>query len=127
MPAVRMTRDSSTSKAPRSQNTSIHRACGRAGRQHRSRHQLDVAVAVVAVFDGHDVRTEKGCLAGELPRDGQRPRLVVDGQPVAALGLEGRDSGAEQFVRQPRRRLRVSVASSAARVAATVVAMPPAA
>ena len=38
-----------------------------AGRKHRTRHKLYVAFAVVPVIGGHDVGTEKRCLAGESP------------------------------------------------------------
>src|SRR6185295_16376534 len=58
----------------------------RARLEHRAGHQIDVAVAVVAELGGYHVCTQERRLQGELAGDPQRPRLVGDGQTVAALG-----------------------------------------
>ena len=60
------------------------------GLEHRTGDQVDVAGRVLGVLGGHDVRTEERRLVGELPRHGEAARLVEDGQPVAALDLDGR-------------------------------------
>ena len=72
-----------------SQKTSTHRACGAPassiGPVTRSRY----AGPVARVLGRHHVRAQEGGLGRELAGDPQRPRLVVDGQPVAALDLDG--------------------------------------
>jgi len=42
-----------------------------AGVKHLARHQLDVALSVIAVFGGHHMRTEKRGFTGELVSNGQ--------------------------------------------------------
>ena len=98
----------------------------RAGLQHRTGDQVDVRRAVVAELGGNDVRAEERRLVGDGLGDPQRAGLVVDGQPVAALALEGRDAGAQQLVGKPLRLLREVSRRRPARVAATVDAIPPA-
>ena len=61
----------------------------RRGLEHRAGHQLDVAGRVIGVLGRDDVRAEERGLVGELPRHCQAARLVVDGQPVAGLDLDG--------------------------------------
>ena len=66
-PACRIVLASSTSNAPRSQNTSIHLARGAQAAEHVARDQTDVVVAPVPVFGGNDVRAEKRGLAVARP------------------------------------------------------------
>ena len=113
-PACRIVRASSTSNAPRSQNTSIQRACGRHAASMSPATRLHVVVAAVAVLGGHHVRTEKRGLRGELAGDPQRPGFVGDGQAVPALGLERGDAAA-----------RSSSASRATLAASSLVGRPP--
>ena len=91
----------SASKAPRSQNTSTHRACGAQASSIGAGHQVDVLRRVVGVLLGHDVRAEERRLLGELPRHRQAARLVVDGQPVAALDLHRGGALPAHLVDQP--------------------------
>ena len=62
----------------------------RAGREHRPADEVEVGGAVVARLGRHDVGPEEGRLVGDLAGQPQRAHLVVDGQPVAALDLDGR-------------------------------------
>ena len=71
------------------------------------------------------MRAEEGGLGGELARDPQDARLVVDVEPVAALDLDGGGAERAHLGDEPARALARSSSSLAARVAATVVAMPP--
>ena len=95
IPACRMALASSTSKAPLSQNTSIHRASGahapasgrRPGRRSRCGRR-----------GTREARRERRGTSspGVNSRATRRARgLVGDGQAVAALGLEGRDAAAD--------------------------------
>ena len=54
----------------------------------------------------HQVRTEKGRVAGELAGDLEAPVLVAHVEPVARLDLERRDAGAARLVAAFRRSLR---------------------
>jgi hypothetical protein len=58
-------------------------------RQHRPGDELDVCRAVAGRLGRHHVRPQERRLLGELAGDAQRPRLVLDGQAVAALDLHG--------------------------------------
>lgn len=60
-----------------------------AGLQHRAGDQVDVPGGVVGVVGGHDVGAEVGDLVGVAGRDPQGAGLVLDGEAVAGLGLEG--------------------------------------
>ena len=100
MPAVRIARAWSASNAPRSQNTSIHRACGAHAASIVADDERDVVVCPSGELRGHDVRAEVGRLRGELRRDSQRTRLVGDGQPVSGLRLEGGDAARPQLAGQ---------------------------
>ena len=76
MPARRISRAWSASNAPRSQNTSIQRACGAQASSIVADDERDVVVGVVRELGGHDVGAEVGGLVGDLAREAQRPRLV---------------------------------------------------
>ena len=92
-PASSTARASSSVKACAecgSQKTSTQRACGAAAVEHRPGHQVEVCRSVAGVLGRHDVRAQEGRLGGELARDPQRPRLVLDGEAVATLDLDGR-------------------------------------
>ena len=66
---LRIARDSSTSKAPRSQKTSAHFDFGAQASSIASAHEVHVAVAVVAVLRRHDVGAEERDLVAELTGD----------------------------------------------------------
>lgn len=60
-----------------------------AGVEHRSGDQVDVVGRVVGVVRGDDVGAEVGDLLGVLGGDAQGAGLILDGEAVAGLGLEG--------------------------------------
>jgi len=93
--------------------------------EHRAADQVDVAGHVQRELGRHHVRTEVGDLRGDLGGERQRAFLVRDGQPVAGLALE-RVVPWASISSASRRRFARSAASDAARVARTVVMMPPA-
>src|SRR4051794_2583169 len=72
----------------------------RARVEHLAAHQVDVLVGFAGVFRRHDVSTEERHVVGELTRERQQPRLVVDVQAVPGLDLDVRGSRAERFVAQ---------------------------
>ena len=73
----------------------------RAGLQHRAGHQVDVRRGVVGVLRRDHVRAEEGGLVGDLPGDRERAGLVGDGEPVAALDLDGRGALPAHLVDEP--------------------------
>ncbi len=126
-PAASTARAWSTSKAPSSQNASTQRAYGAAASSIGPVTSVDVAGRVVGVLGRHDVRAQERGLVGELPGHRQAARLVVDGEAVAGLDLDGGGALAASSPATSRATWAVSCSSVAARVAATVVRMPPAA
>ncbi|MDH6189065.1 hypothetical protein M2168_002097 [Streptomyces sp. CZ24] len=62
---------------------------GRAGVEHGAGDQVHVARRVAGVLGGDDVRAEIGDLVGVGGGDAQGAGLVLDGEAVAGLGLEG--------------------------------------
>ena len=113
------------SNAPRSQNTSTHRACGAAAVEHLPAHQRDIVVGTARELGRHHVRAEEGGLGGELPRrpaaTGPR-RTVLSPYPLLISMVVVPWRSASWTSRAVPAR---SSSSVAVRVAATVVRMPP--
>ena len=74
----------------------------RAGLEHGADDEGDVGVGVVRELGGHDVGAEVGGLVGDLAREAERALLVRRREPVAGLGLEGRDAAATQLAGEAR-------------------------
>ena len=74
----------------------VRRAC----LEHRPAHERDVGRRVVGQLGWHHVRAQEGRLRGQRPRDRQRPCLVGDREPVAALDLDGRRALAQHLRHQ---------------------------
>ena len=73
----------------------------RAGVEHRAAHQVHVRSGVTLELGRDHVRAEVGHLVRGLGRQGHRPRLVLDRQPVPGLALEGGGALREHLRRQP--------------------------
>ena len=93
--------------------------------EHRSGHEIDIGRRVVGILRRHHMCAEEGRLVGEVARDRQRPRLIADRQPVATLDLDGRGALSQHLGDQPRDVGGQGLVAGA-RVAATVVRIPPA-
>ena len=96
----------SASKAPLLAERVDPAGVRRGGLEHRAGDQVDVARRVVGVLGRDDVRAEEGRLVGELPGHGQAARLVVDGEPVAGLDLDGRGALPAHLLARAGRRAR---------------------
>ncbi len=96
----------------------------RARVEHLAAHEVDVVVGVVPGRD--DVGAEERGLGRVGPRDLQRAALVLDREAVARLALDRRGARSGAPRRRGGRRWRAARSSVAARVASTVVRIPPA-
>ena len=120
-------RDWSASNAPRSQNTSIQRACGAHASSISPQTSAHVVVGAVLVLGGQQVRAEERDVVGELGRELAQPLLAGDVERVAGLDLDVRDPGAQRVAAAGARQLAQLVGVARPGCCATVERMPPAA
>ena len=69
--------------------------------EHLAADELDVVIGTIGVLRGHHMRAQEGGLIGHGARCDQGARLVMDGEPITGLRLEGGGALLQRFGRKP--------------------------